>query len=120
MTFFTRAFYHHKLAIQDLPEHNARMQVGSCDGILNLAAQHVNRYVRAGKVQDLAEGTRFEFVQSLLAIHHAENLNQSDRDYLGPYHFMFSTVEVRNVAAYQGRRQKSPKLNHVCRAGFTM
>lgn len=119
MAFLAFAFPSGALAIQDLAEHDERMQDSACGGILFPFSQHVHDFERGIMVQDLVEGTQFDPESSLLAMRRLETLNWAVGGCLGWYHFEFWTAVVRGVPVYRRHGLELQTSNPVCRAGVT-
>lgn len=100
MAFLSRAFPLRELVIQDLPGHDASMQVGAYGGVMFSLPQHVHDFVRGFKIQDLLEGTLFETFLSLLAIRRSNKLSWAVEGCSGQHHCEFRTGVFRGMTVY--------------------
>lgn len=83
MAFSTWPYLLRKIATHDLSRHDARMQVGSCEGILFQLIQLVHDLVRSIKMQDVVKGTRFDLLFSLMPARRSDILNWAVEGCLG-------------------------------------
>lgn len=75
LSFLTLMCPPRELQIQDLPDHDARIRVGSCGDVLFSSPQRVLEFAHGLKSQELVSRTRFEQMLNVLAIQRAEELN---------------------------------------------
>lgn len=77
----------------------------------------MHAFVRGIKIEDLAEGTRFDHMLSLLAVWHSDELNWDVDGCFGWCHCEFWTGVVRGVPAYWQQGRGFQKLSPVRQAG---